>query len=741
MGLALGKRPRNLSVTWKVALGAGAVLLAAALVFLGFFFAYLAASGGPVRVGVLLPATGRHAQGDREAIAWAAERVNRGGGIGGRRIEVVFTDTGDAHTGAQLKKLAAPLLADGSLTAVIGPWNSEGMMALAPLFIKKKKLLISPSATSDEIFRAFAGTHYPWRTCESDIAQVRTILHVLKSRGVGKLSLVSESGVYGETFHNWAPFYAREMGIEICALPEYERADPDIRRVLDLALQGAPEYVICASFVEDAVKIKKELDARGGPARMLVTDAAVSKALPAMLGPAAAGIEYVIPSDDPASGYEKQYAGRFGSGPLRSNCASYDALLLAAYTAARQQYANGGFRKYVFGGGEDAFESMWMVANGNVLQVDEAGRNVSVKVAWDRPAEAISLFLRGKSPDVSGASGPLEYDWIKGVDPLHTFYAYGVTEIGARGPEFRTSSVLSSDDSLGAGVLPEGASAGRTTASGSYRQEFTDEAAGISFPAREGMKAVIIATSGGWENYRHQADALGLYHKLKENGVKDEDIILMTADDLAENPANRMKGDVHWVKGGPNVREGARIDYSGDRVTAGNLVKVLEGEKSQGASAVLESGPGTDVLLYLIGHGSPGRVMFRYGESLSSDGLASTIGKMRAAGRFRRMLVIEDTCYGESVGAAINAEGVAYLCASSIDESAYGCEYDEKIDAWLSEEFSFSLLSALGGDGGLTLDELYNTLYKEVPGSHVTMLNYQTFGSVSRTPVVEFTAP
>lgn len=84
---------------------------------------------------------------------------------------------------------------------------------------------------------------------------------------------------------------------------------------------------------------------------------------------------------------------------------------------------------------------------------------------------------------------------------------------------------------------------------------------------------------------------------------------------------------------------------------------------------------------------------------------------------------------------------MAYLCAASTDESAYGCAYDEKIDAWLSEEFSFSLLSALSGEEIITLDQLYNTLYKEVPGSHVKMLNYQTLGSVSETPVREFTAP
>ncbi|MHB8896732.1 MAG: hypothetical protein ACYC99_16375, partial [Candidatus Geothermincolia bacterium] len=66
---------------------------------------------------------------------------------------------------------------------------------------------------------------------------------------------------------------------------------------------------------------------------------------------------------------------------------------------------------------------------------------------------------------------------------------------------------------------------------------------------------------------------------------------------------------------------------------------------------------------------------------------------------------------------------------------------DPKIDAWLSEEFSYSLLNAISWNPDITLDQLYNTVYTEVPGSHVRLLNYQNFGSVSGTSVKEFTAP
>ncbi|MHB8896625.1 MAG: ABC transporter substrate-binding protein, partial [Candidatus Geothermincolia bacterium] len=150
------------SVRRKIATGAAAVLLALIVCFLVLLALYLARTSGPVRIGVLIPSTGPYAKGDVRTIQWAADVINGGGGIGGRKIELVVKDTGSARTGAELEKLAAPLLADSSVKIVIGPWNSEGMFKLAPRFIQYKKLLISPTSTADEIYRAFSGKHYPW---------------------------------------------------------------------------------------------------------------------------------------------------------------------------------------------------------------------------------------------------------------------------------------------------------------------------------------------------------------------------------------------------------------------------------------------------------------------------------------------------------------------------------------------------------------------------------------------------
>jgi glycosylphosphatidylinositol transamidase (GPIT) subunit GPI8 len=62
------------------------------------------------------------------------------------------------------------------------------------------------------------------------------------------------------------------------------------------------------------------------------------------------------------------------------------------------------------------------------------------------------------------------------------------------------------------------------------------------------------ATSTGWNNYRHQADALAQYQMLKGFGFGDDRIILILEDDIAGNPSNPYPGVVHVTADGENLR-------------------------------------------------------------------------------------------------------------------------------------------------------------------------------------------
>lgn len=60
-------------------------------------------------------------------------------------------------------------------------------------------------------------------------------------------------------------------------------------------------------------------------------------------------------------------------------------------------------------------------------------------------------------------------------------------------------------------------------------------------PSEAEIWAMLVAGSYGYENYRHQADVCRAYQILHANGIPDERIVVMMADDIA------YKWAVSWV--------------------------------------------------------------------------------------------------------------------------------------------------------------------------------------------------
>jgi len=673
-----------------------------------------------LKIGVLLPLTGPEAVDSEEILDWATDKANIGGGIDRRKIELVYRDTYEMD----IVKLAQEFIDDRSIQIVIGPGSSAEVYDIAPMFIENKKLLISPLSTAGDVFRAFGSNKFFWRTCQSDIAQIRTILHLLASRDVNRISLIYEDSIYGETFYQWTGFFAMEMGIELLNIVSFENGQSDFSVVVNEALMRSPEYVVCVAFSADAVKIKKELDKRESAVRLFLTDAAETPYLIEELGDAAEGLELITPAADPDSGFEKAYEAEFGYLPYDFAATTYDAFLLSVCTLARYEYKAG------------------------KESIDESFQNIvsayGAKLEWDAVNEAVAVIQEGGLPDIEGASGPLEFDADFGVDPIETFYSLCRIETRDGFRDFWTLETISSSRSLGAGVLGRGASARRTLPSISHAD--LGEMGEISYvpEARENMWAVIVASSMGWENYRHQADALAVYDLIKNNGVSDDKIILFVIDDVSNNEGNLINGDVHHVVGGKNLRENAVIDYTGTDVTVDNLEDVLLGNKTAITPDVLETNEHSNILLYIVDHGAPGFIAFDNDpgySGLNVENLSKVIERMYENQRYRQMFIMVDACHSESMAFDVDAPGVVYFTSAAKNESSFGTNYDREIRAWLADDFTYQVINILQEKQDLSILDLYVSVYERVAGSHVRLKNYSNFGDLYNTLISEFVTP
>jgi ABC-type branched-subunit amino acid transport system substrate-binding protein len=675
----------------------------------------------PLKIGVLLPLTGPDAVDSREVLDWAKDNVNLSGGIDNRRVELVYKDT----CGNDITELAQQFIEDKSINIVIGPGSSSDVYEIAPLFIESKKLLISPMSTAGDIFRAFGKEEYFWRTCQSDVAQVRLILYQLSLQEVTSISLVYEDTVYGKTFFDWTGFFATELGINLSGIVAFEPRQSDFSGVMEQALESNPEYIIAATFPEDAVSIKQELDKTGSDAKLFFSDAAESTYVIETLGDDADGLEGITPSANPVSGFESLYQQAFGHAPSNFAATTYDAFIMAVYTLARQQYCGDGPLWFK---GEDIAESLQRVLSGEEDLIGWEAQEIE---------KGIDAILSGKLPDISGASGNLSFDREFGVDPVDTYYTHWVIENG----NFLTLETLSSRIPSDTGISSEGTSAYRTRGSTKFA-EIEESGSRYYIPEeKEDSWAVIIATSDGWDNYRHQAGALAMYDMLKNNGFSDDKIILFIADDIAESAENPLKGNVHYTIDGKNLREGAEIDYSGDEVTLDNLINVLLGNRTDETDDVLETTQNSNIFIYIVDHGLNGSIIFETGEYLTAQKLADTIDSMQAELRYRQIFIIIEACYGESMAKYLDNPGVVLITGAAANENSLGYEYDSRIKAWLADDFSSHFISTVSAEPALSILELYTTVYGKVSGSHVKLCNYINFGNISITSIAEFITP
>lgn len=233
------------------------------------------------------------------------------------------------------------------------------------------------------------------------------------------------------------------------------------------------------------------------------------------------------------------------------------------------------------------------------------------------------------------------------------------------------------------------------------------------------------------DNYRHQADALRLYKLLRNNGVPSENIIYIADDDIRDQNFPEAKA----------LRDGAEIDYSGNEVNFVTLSRVLAGTGTDGEGRpLLRTNEADYILIYIVGHASGGVLEFPDSSRMTAGDLGRLTEEMYRNQRYKRMLIIAETCDGGSLEMNVTSPGILYISASGDTEPAFATDFDEETDLWYSDQFSSTLLSLVKLSPDLLLDDFNVRLYLLVKGSHVRFMNKENFGKFN-LPIREFFTP
>ena len=325
-------------------------LLIAALVLLALGLAPAAAGAAsgsqlqPVRIGVLAPLSGPYASGGSlfvQAATLAVERANAEGGVLGRRVELVVSDTQGRVDIAKSETLR--LVSREKVFALVGAYLSEETVGVVEAASAAKKIVIVPVAATaeitDRVKRNYNRYRYIFRVGYSIPQWAGMLAEFLRERGVKKYAFVG-AGI------RWN----RELALALrksFSRPAYEAfyspSNPVFEPIAVAAAATAPDILVLADPGKSSVAFVKKLR-EGGASFPVVSvggtlgDARVATTLPSdpPLYVQAAAWEG---ASSEGTWYFQTFEKRYGYAPVGySDTLPYDAVtvLLAGIRAARR---------------------------------------------------------------------------------------------------------------------------------------------------------------------------------------------------------------------------------------------------------------------------------------------------------------------------------------------------------------------------------------------------------------------
>lgn len=192
----------------------------------------------------------------------------------------------------------------------------------------------------------------------------------------------------------------------------------------------------------------------------------------------------------------------------------------------------------------------------------------------------------------------------------------------------------------------------------------------------------------------------------------------MLPDDMACNPRNAFPGTVYNNADraldlyGDNIE----VDYRGYEVTVENFIRLLTDRLGEDVprGKRLGSDAGSNVLVYMTGHGGNEFLKFQDSEEIGSWDLADAFEQMWEKKRYNEMLFMIDTCQANTLYKHFYSPNIIATGSSEIDQSSYSHHADNDIgvaviDRWTYYNLDFLETQVTSPTSKLTLADLFGS--------------------------------
>lgn len=294
-----------------------------------------------IKIGSFLSVTGPAAfLGDPEekTLKLYVEKLNKAGGVIGRKIElVVYDDAGDSD---KARTFAKRLIDQDKIDVIIGGTTTGTTMAALPLaeqagvpFISLAGAVVIVEPVKKWVFKT---PHTDRMACEKIFAD-------MKARGIAKIGMIAGAGGFDRSMRQECLKVAGKYGISVVADESYGAKDSDMTAQLTKIKNVAGvQAVVNPGFGQGPAIVTKNFRQLGMAVPLYQSHGVASKEFIKLAGEAAEGVRLpaaallvadILAANDPQKavvvGYKKEYETKYRSDVSTFGGHAYDGLFLA----------------------------------------------------------------------------------------------------------------------------------------------------------------------------------------------------------------------------------------------------------------------------------------------------------------------------------------------------------------------------------------------------------------------------
>jgi branched-chain amino acid transport system substrate-binding protein len=181
-------------------------------------------------------------------------KINEGGGIGGKTIELVTMDDAylPANTVANLRKIAA----DRQPTAFLGLFGVPTIAAALPVLLDLKIPAVGLTSGTDALRSPFNRYAFPVRASYAD--EARKLVGHVKTTGISKISVIYTDNPFGQSVKDTLLAAFKEEGLT-AKVVKVDPAAKEAAAAAKLAVADEPQAIFLTMLSQAAVPVLTEV--------------------------------------------------------------------------------------------------------------------------------------------------------------------------------------------------------------------------------------------------------------------------------------------------------------------------------------------------------------------------------------------------------------------------------------------------------------------------------------------------